>query len=125
MIIDILHYIFFIPGPTPQWTQLADPTRGPVRSLPVPDLVAEAGGPSLWTQLAAALGPRAVRRGSRGEGGNKLGWGHIKVQDKAPTEAYKTKPQHTGRNSNPSVLEKPQHAGQSPNILSKPPAQVY
>ena len=31
----------------------------------------------------------------RGGGGDKLGWGHTRILDKAPTKAYKTKPQQT------------------------------
>ena len=51
------------------------------------------GGPPepQWATAAAAM---ASAEGPGGRG-DKLGWGHIKILDKAPTEAYKTKPQQT------------------------------
>ena len=38
------------------------------------------------------LGPSAEGPGEEKVGGINLGWGHIKVLDKAPTVAYKTNP---------------------------------
>ena len=69
--------------PEPQWATAAAVGPGAVRGA------WGRGPPELqWaTAAAAAVGP--------GGGGDKLGWGHIKILDKAPTEAYKTKPQHT------------------------------
>ena len=43
---------------------------------------------------AAVVRPGAVRRGSR-KGGDELGWAHTQILDKAPTKAYKRKPQQT------------------------------
>ena len=49
---------------------------------------------------------RLSAEGPDRSGGYKFGWEHIQILDEAPTEAYKTKPQHTR---------------QSPNILNKEP----
>ena len=74
-----------------------------------------APAPPWATAAAAAVGPGGGWGDGGGRGGDKLGWGHIRILYKAPTDD--TKPQNT--------IQSPDRLYKAPTNYIKPPKRLY